>query len=457
MVCAAGLFAGLSVCLSPWNACFGLVVAGLCGRHRSAFFAIVALIVGVLLAPELPTPVVVRGGVYQGLVEVTSAVTDTRSGTTATVRGRDGRYRALLPPGFVAGPGDVLNLRAEIVPARPGSPFGRPERAMLRPVGRIEVLSRASPHWAWGTTARRSFTGFIERHGDPVVVGVVQALCFNATAEVGDQLWTDLRRSGTVHIVSASGLHVVIIAVWTAVLLAVLPVPRWAQLLLLGALLVVYAGAAGFRPPIVRSVVMVMVALSAYLFQREKDGLSALGVAALATLLWSPEAVVDPGLQLSFVTVGGLMLFGPVERTEAGASLGARVVGAGKTLILTSLIASVAASPLVALYFGEVSVVSPLANLLVIPVLLPVVVGSLVAWGLAGVSLPLAVGLYKVLVEPLAGWILAAVEFTGRLPFATVATPAPSTFWLILFYGSAILLWQHRVRGPHERRPLTDW
>lgn len=251
-----------------------------------------------------------------------------------------------------------------------------------------------------------------------------------------------LRATGTVHIVSASGLHVFVLAAFLMAMLSLVPVPRGVQIAAVLTLLCLYAVATGLNPPIVRSVVMTGLGLTAYLARRDRDVLTALAVAALGYLLWRPAGVFDLGFQLSFVTVGGLALFGPHHRTaprSAGEAIRSLVVDG----VRVSWVAFLASAPLIASAFGTVSWVTLPTNLLIGPVVPLVVILGLGAHASSLVFPALGVGLL-LLAEALIGWIQGVTETFARLPFAQTTVPSVSPWVVGLMYGAMLLLWRER-------------
>jgi competence protein ComEC len=311
-------------------------------------------------------------------------------------------------------------------------------REMPQVVSRGPLLFRLGAEW------RASFVQFTTSTLGQKADAAVDALSFNVDAALDPELRQDLQRTGTAHIISASGLHVMIFAVALQFGLARLPIRRHWQLTILILLLLVYAGATGLRPPVFRAVGMALLVLFAYVWRREPDLLSSLGVVGLVYLLLHPKGVADLGFQLSFATVGALGLylepFGEAEGMWQG--LGQKMLQIAKL----SLVATLASAPLVAYYFGIVSVVSVLANLLITAVLLPVIVGALIGWLLWGLLPALSLLLMKFLVEPLTGWILFVIETLGRQPWSAVEFPGFSPWWMALYYGAFILLWRRRAR-----------
>ncbi len=311
--------------------------------------------------------------------------------------------------------------------------------------GDVRVVRDARGLSEVGARWRRAFLEHTAASLSPVAAETTDALCFNVDGKVGAELRENLQRTGTTHIVSASGLHVFILAFAVQWVLSLLPIPRWAQLMLLAVVLACYAAGAGMRPPIVRSVLMAGFVGCAYLCRRESDFLSALAAVALAYLIWKPESVSDIGFQLSFVTVAAFGLYPPFL-SAFRTSPAARLVDAARAAMRTSWYATVAASPIVAYHFGIVSVISVVANVLIVVALPGVIVGAMLSLALADLVPAASFGIARFVVEPLAGWVLCVVDSFGSLAFAAFRVPEFSPYWLVPYYAGFLLLWRKRAR-----------
>ncbi|MCW5937264.1 MAG: ComEC/Rec2 family competence protein [Fimbriimonadaceae bacterium] len=446
LVAFGALVIGLSTAFSVVNVVYAVLLAALVFRRlKSLVLLLVPLLVGLLLRPLPVQPVTEKGQTLRGIVEVVGVPNVTPKGQTMPVLFEGKRYRLFVKGESDATMGDRLAVEGDIEPFRDVGSSPRYEAGMVFPDSPPTLISRGFFFWRLGGEVRASFLHFLDQFSDVRTQPTIAALCFNVTAGLSDGDWDLLRRSGTIHIVSTSGLHVVIVAAALALALAKTSVPRWAQLLILLALLLLYSAAAGFRPPMLRSVVMVLVWLAAYFFRRSPDGLSALSFAGIVQLLIWPPSVADIGFQLSFATVGSLVLFGPRWQSRPGASVVKRALFAARDLVWVSTVASLTALPLLLYHFHEASLVAPLGNILVVPFVAPVVIGSLIAWMLSAVA-PVALFIMKVLVDPLAAWIGVAVGTVGSLPFGYFASGPVSPIWSVMMGLGLLLAWRPRFR-----------
>ncbi len=450
LLLCVGMLVGLSMGFHPWNALILIPLLGwVPGLERKLGIA-ACCVLGLVLAPR-PTP---PPGVPDGLFRAEAIV---RSLPNLYARSQRcvvqiGPVWALLvaPREPRLAVGQCLSIEGTLAPLP--DPYGSWTREEV--FARWQALSvtvvRPAP-WPHRLAAawRDSFVAFTDRTLHPSAAAVVQALCFDVRGMLESSDHEAMRRTGTLHLVSASGLHVLLFAMLLRAVFSLLPIPRLVQLALLAGILVFYALATGLEPPIVRSVLMMLLYLAAPYARREPDLLSALSLSAIAILIWRPQELYSIGFQLSFVTVAALGLFLPsFEASEETRQmfglkrLRHSIVQAG----WVSAIATAASAPLLAWAFGSVSFVAILANLLVTGVV-PFLMGfSFVLHGLSVLSPSIAAWGMQKGVEPLAGWLLAVVQQLGALPWAATETPPVGTLTLLLLYLFLAMLWRPRVR-----------
>lgn len=170
-----------------------------------------------------------------------------------------------------------------------------------------------------------------------------------------------------VHMLSISGLHVAIIAGSVAMLLEALRMRRTRAAIASVVITAVYVAIIGAPPPAVRSAVMLAGVAGSRITQRPTSPWAGLALGAFAPLV-NPLIVLDLGYQLSVVGIAGLIASGQLAKRSIVSQLEGWRARIGKEL-LTSLVATVVTAPIVAWYFGRVSVIGPVANLVAGPVI----------------------------------------------------------------------------------------
>ena len=278
---------------------------------------------------------------------------------------------------------------------------------------------------------------------------VLRGLLLGTGRELPDELTEAFRRSGTVHVLAVSGLHVGFIVLIVHAVLRSLRVPRRVARILVLPALIGFVLVVGPRPSVVRASTMAAFLIAAPLLERKPNALNALGAAALALLLVRPGSLFDLGFRLSFSAVAGILLLH--RPLEEALSVPLRALGPWAIRLAAPVALSLSAQAGVAAIlvgvFGETSVVSPVANLAVVP--------------LAGLSV--AAGLAMLVSEPLGSWpasAFAAVSWSsirllvliterlGDCPWATVRVA--SRFWpavLCTTMGFGLRLRATSVRG----------
>ncbi len=262
-------------------------------------------------------------------------------------------------------------------------------------------------------------------------------------------MFSTLAATGTAHIVAVSGMHV---AFLVGLLQMLLGRNKRGNLMCMP-LILLFMAVTGFAPSVVRAGVMQIMVLGGAAFRREYDDLTSLSFALLILLAVNPASVKNGGLQLSFAATLGIMLFG--ERIYASVSApfakGRRLHGLyshrvsrmAVNFVCSTLASSLGALaltvPISAVMFGYVSIVAPLANLLIL-------------WA---ASLVFSCGMICVIIGTLfapagmiAAWIPAGfVWYIGRtasllskIPFVSVYTDSMYIrVWLVFMYAELAL------------------
>lgn len=239
----------------------------------------------------------------------------------------------------------------------------------------------------------------------------------------------DFRAAGLAHILAVSGQNVVLLGLLALPALAALRAPPRVRLAAFMALIAVYVPLAGAGPSLQRAGVMGAAGLVALAVGRPGSRWYALLLAAAVTLALNPRVCGDPGWQLSFAAVAGIVLLGATVRAAlAGLP---RPLAEGVSL---TVCATVATAPLLAYHFEQVSVAGLPANLLALPAVAPamwlgmmqVALAQLGAAGpLAGVATAGAVALGAVN-EILLDYIAALAAAFAEQPWAQAAVGGAS-------------------------------
>jgi competence protein ComEC len=174
-------------------------------------------------------------------------------------------------------------------------------------------------------------------------------------------------RAGMVHMLSISGLHVAIVAGVVILLLQAARIPRNAAALLGVGVTAFYVAVIGAPAPAVRSAVMLAMVAASRATQRPTSPWAGLAAGAFVPLV-VPGTMLDLGYQLSVAGIAGLIASGAFAKRIFAKRLEGWRLKIAKEL-LTSVVATIVTAPLIAWYFGRISIVAPFANLAAGPVI----------------------------------------------------------------------------------------
>ena len=259
-----------------------------------------------------------------------------------------------------------------------------------------------------------------------------------------DTRWA-LERSGIRHMVAVSGLHVTVLCA----LLGKFTRKRKYLTFLLGIpMLGIFAAVIGFTPSVMRACIMMGMFLLARVLRRQYEPVSELAAAVLLMVTVQPLTVLEPGFQLSCASVLGIFLIYPRiheplrKRIPWKNKVKKRLLSFLAESVCLSLSATALVLPLTAFYFGSISLIGPLTNLVTIWLV------PLLFWGILlvlalGVLLPGPAALLGAFLSFGIRWVLAAAEFFSAFPLAAVYTHNPAIWvFLIFFYGFGLYcLW----------------
>lgn len=316
------------------------------------------------------------------------------------------------------------------------------ELRVKRP-GAVRIVSRAQAGlWlnaAWRT--RRALIRAMRAGLDPEDSAVLAGILLGRRADLPAAMMADFVSTGTVHILATAGLHVGIVAVLLMGLFARITLPKKLSAAVMIGLLWLYALMAGGRPSVTRAALMASLYFGAVLFERAPDLFTALAAAALVVLWLQPTALFEPAFQMSFLTVLGLILLMPFwagliqERLKGLRGWPRIVLSRGWELIGLSLIAQLAASPIVAQAYNQVSVLGIFANLCVVPMLFVLLPAGFLAAICGCANTALAGVLFHWMVAPLVHGLIAVVAFFAHLPGASLSVASLPLWVLIGYYG----------------------
>ena len=374
--------------------------------------------------------------IYRFEVTSDASVNSQGASISAAVRGEGrqvlGCARLTLPDVYVRG--DVLAVVGRIERLEEGewerSRFMKGEVATVTGRAAHRVARSGDPLMA----IRSALLDAIDpasRESRALVAGVV---CGTTTELAQADAHEAFSRTGLSHLVAVSGGHLVLVIALVRTLLQRMVRSQVARSMALGAICVAYAVFTGGAPSAIRSAIMVCLGLAATTATRRAHGISSLSLTAIALLAVDPSLAHDLGFQLSAASVLFLGVFGRylavlLERLHLPRS----IAGA----LAATLAAQWATLPLTMPVFGSVPLVSPLANLVVGPIMSGVLATGLVCAPLS--ALAPAFEPLMALPTALADLSIFMACILADLPFACVSVE-PGIVGLVLPYVLAVAI-----------------
>jgi len=354
------------------------------------------------------------------------------------------------------------NLAAFLPPTNPGETDRRAVarnhrqhgRLFVRDPAQVETINQA----AWGV---RRIADQISRQGEQTLVNclgeqtgaLASALVVGRRGSLDPALQDQLLETGTIHLLSVSGLHMGIVAMVIRLFATFLGMRGWLQLAFVGSCCVLFVAVTGARPPVLRAAMLVGVVLAAGTFERQSLPLNSLAFAAIVLMFINPTDVTRVGVQLSFIAVATLVSCGQRyrdidEELLAEAQLDRLAQPArwpvvqrlrqwkGKlsNAIWFSLCVTLTTTPLVWMHFNLVTPIAIVANVLLgIPMtvallsgLVAVIAGAISPW----LALPAGQACLAALL--VMQWV---IDMAAQISWGHFWLPSPPPWWVASYYA----------------------
>ncbi|MFH1775891.1 MAG: DNA internalization-related competence protein ComEC/Rec2 [Chloroflexota bacterium] len=265
----------------------------------------------------------------------------------------------------------------------------------------IREKGRGLPPLQWAYSLRKDLSQSLSRVlPEPPQASLAQGIVLGLRGTIPSPLKEDFSRSGTAHLLAISGLHLSIMAgILLSVGIRLFGRRRHIYIWLALGTIWLYAVITGLHPPVVRAAIMASLFLTAELLGQQRTASTALAFAAAVMIAISPQVLWTASFQLSFLAMAGLVFIFPVFR-DLGRRVVTAVLGEGGAVVSVANVtvdtlsvtmgAVIAVWPVVAYYFGIISLVGPLATFLALPALPGVIIIGALTAILGLIALPVA-------------------------------------------------------------------
>ena len=343
-------------------------------------------------------------------------------------------------------PGDTITgkflLRSTLPGGRHESDYNRSNNIFLtaRPRGDISVSrTEQIPPKYYPAFIRHRIIEIIQSTFPADTAAFACALLLGETDDIDYETDTAFKLSGIRHVIAVSGLHVTILF---SLVYVVTGRKKWITALLGIPVLFLFAAIAGFSPSITRACIMHSLMAIAMLLNKEYDPPTALSFAVVCMLVFNPWSVTNVGFQLSVCCLIGIIMFAEriknylMDKKRLGRCkrIWKKLAAWFASSVSISLSAVVFTTPLCAYYFGVVSLIGPLTNLLTL---------WIITFGFYGIMLACLMGLFMPVVGTVVAWLVSwpihyvlwMAKLMASLPLSAVYTQSVYIiFWLVFVY-----------------------
>jgi competence protein ComEC len=279
----------------------------------------------------------------------------------------------------------------------------------------------------------------------PVSSSLLMGIVLGGDQNMPKKFLEELRISGVVHVIAASGMNVTFVA---GALMSVLGAILRRQIALTIAIfgIAFYTLLAGLEPSIVRAAIMSIIAFSASLLGRQNFAINSLFLTGFLMLIYSPILIHDIGFQLSFLATLGILTIKPMLDSlfKKGGAIG-KLFGDD---IGTTVSAQITTLPILLAVFGQYGLFSILVNALVlwtVPILM--IIGSVgLLVGLIFEPLGKIVLIFSI---PILIYFEKLISYFGNLGFVLNIPKLSGAVWIgYYFLLLALVLYRHKKSAP---------
>lgn len=285
----------------------------------------------------------------------------------------------------------------------------------------------------------------------------LKAITLGQKAEIDYELRNAFNKAGLAHILSISGTHFGLFSIFLFgffnLIIKILPyrillrmtlflTPSQAAAILCFPFLLAYLCISGASIPAVRSFIIIVLFMVGLIIGRKDFWLTSLSFAALVLILYDPDTIFSLSFQLSFIAV--LFIGFSISHTRHEKRVYKKIFKYFKNILLITLAASIGTAPLIAYHFHYFSLISPIANLFITPligfILIPLSIVSAFLFLITGhfICTPI--------VSALSDIIISLVKFIADIHLSHVKIPSFPPIILFLFYAGFVFYFLFQKR-----------
>ena len=284
---------------------------------------------------------------------------------------------------------------------------------------------------------RNSAIQFYRKNISTFSFPLIKALLFGDKDELNRELKNNFSKSGTIHLLAVSGMHVGIITLLlmkgTQVIFPQRSKYSRLRIMCISIGIIIFSELSGANPPVQRASIMAIIYLFARTASLEYKSLNIVAFTALALLIFDPHSLFELSFQLSFSAVVGIIIFYPILEIFTSNSLAyfKHMIN----MINVGISAQIMIIPMLLYYFQEVSLLSPFTSVLSALIVLMIIVASV----LLPIAFCLNIWLVQFLgeiIQCLSQLLKRSTDYYAQLSFLNVkVTSFDLVETVILFFG----------------------
>ncbi|MFQ5452834.1 MAG: ComEC/Rec2 family competence protein [Candidatus Zixiibacteriota bacterium] len=253
------------------------------------------------------------------------------------------------------------------------------------------------------------------------------------TRDIPLEIYHRFRDSGTLHLLAVSGSNVALVILFFILILRPFSISRKKRALILLGVILIFDLLSYGEPSVMRASIMASLVIAAQMIERRYNLNNIIALAAVIILLFEPAQLFDIGFQLSFAIAWGLIFIIPRLTIYLEKYQNQKLYIFLIFPFLISFVAQICSLGLIALYFHQIPVISPVANLIIVPLVSVAVIGILFLL-LANLIFPLLGAFAGSILDMLLNMILIIVEFMGGDTIPLIKINDISFIAVLLFY-----------------------
>jgi len=268
--------------------------------------------------------------------------------------------------------------------------------------------------------------------------GILSAVMIGDRSTIDNNTMLTFSRTGMRHILTVSGLHLMLLSAAAYGALKKLRVPLQLSSIICIAFILIFMAMVGFSPPILRAGIMAIIMYGGKLFYKNSDSLNSLGIAAVFILLLNPFSVRSISFTFSFAATLGILILYPRLKTWITLKfrIKNKIIKSVLDVFLVSFSANIFLLPFTILFFDEITIISPITNMLLFPFISFALYFGYLAFLFSPISFIASALLF--LAESSLELIIFVCNIIERIPF--IYFPTGYSFILIWLVASLALI-----------------